>query len=493
EQILRLLAGKNGNWVRVGDPNQAIYETFTTASPEHLKNFLLQPDVMAKSLPNSGRSAVSIINLANELILWSNTYHPVPELRNSLSKPLILPTPDGDPQPNPPDKSNALTLYDKKMSAIKELETIAFSARKWLIENPDQTAAILVPRNDRGAKLVEILQNNKIPYIEMLQSSQSTRETAKILAEILGFIENPTQILNITRIFLSFDKIFFNLEKNEREEIVRLLRSCSNIEEFLYPKPLNDWLDRIALLSTETNEFIVPILEKFRIFLNKWQEGADLPIHQFLISVGQDLFQEQTELALTHKLALILEQLAHNHPDWQLPDFVKELNLISDNRRKVLGFTEEDTGFNPDLHKGKVVVATYHKAKGLEWDRVYLTSVNNYDFPSAQKSDDSISEKYFYRSPINLEAEAVAKLKALVNEDIEELYLEYGSATEKSRIDYASERLRLFYVGITRAKKELIITWNTGDTHHSSTNPLTASIPFLALRTFLETNTHVQS
>jgi DNA helicase-2/ATP-dependent DNA helicase PcrA len=176
-----------------------------------------------------------------------------------------------------------------------------------------------------------------------------------------------------------------------------------------------------------------------------------------------------------------------------LPDFVKELDLISDNRRKVLGFTEEDTGFNPDVHKGKVVVATYHKAKGLEWDRVYLTSVNNYDFPSAQKSDDSISEKYFYRSPINLEAEAVARLKALVNENIEELYLEYGSATEKSRIEYASERLRLFYVGITRAKKELIITWNTGDTHHNSTNPLTASIPFLALLTFLETNIHVQS
>jgi DNA helicase-2/ATP-dependent DNA helicase PcrA len=38
EQILRLLAGpqgkeSRGNWVRVGDPNQAIFETFTTASP----------------------------------------------------------------------------------------------------------------------------------------------------------------------------------------------------------------------------------------------------------------------------------------------------------------------------------------------------------------------------------------------------------------------------------------------------------------------------
>ncbi|MHB1482976.1 MAG: UvrD-helicase domain-containing protein, partial [Bellilinea sp.] len=34
EEILSLLAGDGGNWVRVGDPNQAIYETFTTASPE---------------------------------------------------------------------------------------------------------------------------------------------------------------------------------------------------------------------------------------------------------------------------------------------------------------------------------------------------------------------------------------------------------------------------------------------------------------------------
>ena len=32
QEILSTLAGENGNWVRVGDPNQAIYETFTTAN-----------------------------------------------------------------------------------------------------------------------------------------------------------------------------------------------------------------------------------------------------------------------------------------------------------------------------------------------------------------------------------------------------------------------------------------------------------------------------
>ena len=39
ENILRMLAGPAGNWVRVGDPNQAIYDTFTNANPRFLRIF----------------------------------------------------------------------------------------------------------------------------------------------------------------------------------------------------------------------------------------------------------------------------------------------------------------------------------------------------------------------------------------------------------------------------------------------------------------------
>ncbi|WP_251923445.1 UvrD-helicase domain-containing protein, partial [Salinibacter ruber] len=37
QQILQRLAGSQANWVRVGDPNQAIYESFTTADPNLLR------------------------------------------------------------------------------------------------------------------------------------------------------------------------------------------------------------------------------------------------------------------------------------------------------------------------------------------------------------------------------------------------------------------------------------------------------------------------
>ena len=102
-----------------------------------------------------------------------------------------------------------------------------------------------------------------------------------------------------------------------------------------------------------------------------------------------------------------------------------------------------------------------HKAKGLEWDRVYMMSVNNYDFPSNMPNDRFISEKWFVRSGLNLEAEALAQLTALESTSEYDWY-EEGAATMRSRLGYVKERLRLLYVGITRAKRDLIVTWNSG-------------------------------
>jgi DNA helicase-2/ATP-dependent DNA helicase PcrA len=138
-----------------------------------------------------------------------------------------------------------------------------------------------------------------------------------------------------------------------------------------------------------------------------------------------------------------------------------ELAVIAKNERRFIGFSADDSGFDPEQHRGKVVVTTMHKAKGLEWDRVYMMSVNNYDFPSNMPNDRFISEKWFIRGGLNLEAEALAQLTALESTGEYDFY-EEGVATARSRLNYVKERLRLFYVGITRAKRELIVTWNSG-------------------------------
>jgi len=259
--------------------------------------------------------------------------------------------------------------------------------------------------------------------------------------------------------------------------VAEKLRLCTRLEEFLWPRPGADWLE--GLVDEGYPEPVMRELEWLRDLVRRWQNATLLPVDQLLLTIAQDLFTLPADLALAHKLALLLEHAAQVHPDWNLKEFTEELNTIARNERKFIGFGEEETGFDPDKHRGKVVVATIHKAKGLEWDRVYLLSVSNYDFPSAQPYDSYISEKWFVRNQLNLPAEALAKLSALVTGDIPGVYLEEGQATQAARLDYGSERLRLLYVGITRAKKELIITWNTGKSRRSDSVP---ALPLQALQ-----------
>jgi len=486
EVILRKLVGLNGNWIRVGDTNQAIFESFTTASPEYLRAFLKQPDVISQILPNSGRSTLSIIKLANELIRWTNQDHPIRDLRNALTTPFIEPTPPFDPQPNPIDCPEKIFLFTKKQSSEQEINSLIISLKKWLPENQESTVAVLVPRNFRGAKIIEHLQREKIPYIEILQTSQSTRNTAAILSSVINLLENPNQTLRLVKVVEYLLKLKFSYSKQVNDIVIKLLRSCKYLEDFIFPVPEHDWIQSLSNSEKPPDPEVIQILIELRNRISRWLKATDLPIHQIIITISQELFDKPSDLAIAHKLALILEQSSKNHPNWLLPQYAEELTLIASNRRKLQGFADEESNFNPDMHKGKVVVTTYHKSKGLEWDRVYLTSVNDYDFPSATIGDHFISEKYIYKDDVNLEAEITHKLEALSDSNIENLYLEYGIATEKARIDYAAERIRLFFVGITRAKKELIITWNTGDTHNINTKLANPSLPFLALSAFWE-------
>ncbi len=476
EQILRLLAGEQGNWVRVGDPNQAIYETFTTASPRFLRDFLQEPSVLARDLPDSGRSTLSIISLANRLIDWTRLEHPVPAVREALSPPHIRPVPPGDPQPNPPDDPSEVRLVLKKFTPEEEVKAVADSLEGVLREHPDWTVAVLVPRNQRGFEVTQELKRRGLPYVDdMLRSTSITRSTAGALTHVLRYLARPASPARLARLY----EVWRRAEREDpaRWERVqsqaRLLRRCTRLEAFLWPTAGEDYLLSLGLEESDPESH--QALETFRQVVRRWQQAVQLPADQLLLTLGQDLFTDPAQLALTHKLAGLLRQARSLHPEWRLHELTDELRLVAQNERRFLGMTRQEGGFDPDAYQGKVVVATIHKAKGLEWDRVYLMSVSNYDFPSAQPEDTYISEPWYLRSRLNLPAEALEQLRLLLEAEAEDWY-EEGRATFEARLDYVRERLRLLYVGITRARRSLVITWNTG--RRGLSHP---ALPFLAL------------
>lgn len=202
-----------------------------------------------------------------------------------------------------------------------------------------------------------------------------------------------------------------------------------------------------------------------------------------MLTVGQDIFSTPPEIALGYKLAQLLRGYALEMPNARLTEFAAELQRISSNERRFLGFEDAEVGYTPK--EGMVTIATMHAAKGLEWDRVYLLSVNDYSFPSAQATDRYLDEKYYLRGALNLGAEARAQLECLI---ADREYIE-GEASVQARLDYAAERLRLLYVGITRAKRELGIYWNNGRFHYKGKEQeQQPSLPLLALWSYLNGN-----
>lgn len=463
EAILAKLVGDGGNWVRVGDPNQAIFETFTTADPRYLRDFIDRKDVIKKTLSSSGRSTPSIIHIANHYTEWTKNHHPVIEVRDALQDdPRIKPTLPDDPQSNPEDDPSQIHLIYTNYTSQDEVSAVADSLTRWLPDHEDWTVAVLVPRNKRGKDLGEELKRRKVDYDDsLLRTTSKTRHSAGVLGHILAYLSDPGSNKKLIKVFKHWSFISEQGEKNNDRTIktIELLQKISHLEDFISPDPGKDWLEELDLQSKDSEIF--EILIEFREEVRKWQTSVLLPIDQLVLTLAQDFFSEPNELAMAHKLAILLRQASNSNPSWRLPQLTEELNVIARNERRFLGFSAQDSGFDPEQYKGKVVITTMHKAKGLEWDRVYLMSVNNYNFPSGVGDEGYIAEKWFIRDKLNLQAETLAQLETAFSSDDYDWYRE-GDATKRARIDYVRERLRLLYVGITRAKKELVITWNKG-------------------------------
>lgn len=472
QEILTTLVGENGNWVRVGDPNQAIYESFTTADPNLLKTFVSREDVRSVDLPVSGRSALSIIDLANALIDWTQTSHPNFAIRDALSPPFIQPTPPGDPQMNPAEIPNNISIVNRTMTSDQELVFLSKELKAWLNINPDSTIAILTFLNKRASEIVNFLKADKVEVSDVLMKvPEPTRLSAGAIVLILKSLFDPLNSGHLARCFEVFYRHY-----QDNPDLYRLLKSTSklireleNTEDYLYPTQ-KDWLQEME--DDELNLTSIEMLKTFRQALKRWHAALILPLDQLVLVFSQDLILENAELAIIHKLSGFIKSLLENNPHWSELDVMEELIGISKNNRGFATFSQKEDGFDPDNYRGKVIVATAHKSKGLEWDKVFLSSANNYDYPGGAEGEGYATEKWFIADRRNLEAELLYDLESLRVQHAGGIMLR-AYDKQNARDDVARERLRLFYVGVTRAKKSLTISWNTG-----TNNNQRASLPF---------------
>jgi DNA helicase-2/ATP-dependent DNA helicase PcrA len=462
EDLLSLLAGPQGNWVRVGDPNQAITSTFTAAHPRYFRTFMERGDVYRVTMSETGRCAPKIMALANHLVDWICREHPLPEIRERafLLQSMEAVSSD-DPQPNPPDQESDIAINSRGYAhrEQKELPRLADLLKRYRRRFPQHTLGVLVPTNEVGYRMGQLLTDLGVPYDELLESSSQTRGVAGILAALLSFAADPLSREALSKsLELLVDlgerltaEVGLNLaEEQERGRLSRLLYSRITPDLLLFPEEGEDPLDALPAgrATNEDLEILAPLFELLRTALR----AAPLPVDQLVLVLATELFSRPADLATAQQIASYLRHLTQVDPALRLPELAEEMGRISQGRRFV-GLTDDDWGFEPQ--PGRITVATQHRAKGLEWDLVCLVGVDRYwiPFDLSQTFQGTILE--WGGNPTAL---VQAQLCALMQDP--ERQVDIAEATREANLETIAERLRLLYVGITRARRHLQIGWS---------------------------------
>ncbi|MCT8977748.1 ATP-dependent helicase [Clostridium sp. CX1] len=456
-KILALISENSGNLVRVGDLNQSIMGTFTSSDPRFFADFC--KDAEEKHVMNmAGRSSKEIIDLANFLVEYARSNHPVQRCREALAEQKLRLVTGLEDFKNPQLEEYGIQAYyldswdEVKKDTIKKI--IDFKSRC-----PEKTIGVLVPYNNHVTEIAGDLRRLNIECDELSNTAEKRIRVTKVLGNMLRFLGEPDNIHK----FMSLIDVLIDDNSEEKEEILEFI--SKNKVDSLVRSDIN-------LENTKVSRHLSEKIKEINKVLSVSQSSID----NLILHISTSLNLSTEDKAMAQAVASFVKYEIKENPSLTLEEISEQL---LDNKKSVFKHMSDIIydlqGYEPV--PGRVTVATCHKSKGLEWDCVFLLCLTEYNFPALLNARFRSDYYYFKKEYTNPVALGKSEIQKLLGER------GYDNPFLEAKIDVLNEKIRLLYVAITRAREYLYLVAHNGNQRF---NPDKPSKYFEVLQKFIE-------
>lgn len=417
-ELLKMLAEKHRNLTVVGDDDQSIFR-FRGASLSNILNFKkIYSDARHIVLTKNYRSSQAILDTAYQLIQHNNPNRL--EITENIDKRLKAVS-------RRSGKDIRLLSYDTSSHEADAVAQLIIEQRRRGQRWKDM--AVLVRRNADADPYLKTFNLLGIPFRFTGSRGLYQQEEIKV---ITSFIKAITDFEASRELFyLSTSDVY----QADAYDMARLAGYASrkhiSLHDIFKAIARGKEIEGLSgLLSEKTVEIINKIFSDIESFASL---AADKPagviVYSFLEKSGY--------------LKSLVERMSI-----ESEIKIKNIRLFFDKLKAFQGLTEDDSlfsfaryldllaevGDNPatseaELEEDAVSVLTVHKAKGLEFDTVFLVSLIEDRFPGSEFRERMVIPDVLLKEELPV------------------------------RTNYLEEERRLFYVAMTRARKKLYLTW----------------------------------
>ncbi|NUU98770.1 hypothetical protein XO12_01115 [Marinitoga sp. 1154] len=270
------------------------------------------------------------------------------------------------------------------------------------------------------------------PHQQIYTFRGSTNAMYKIRNDLNSEILYLTQSFRFNNSIAEKANIILKKFKGEENEII----------SFNY---LNDTNIKNIAFVTRTNATLIKLIDKFKNHEIKLIRSPkeifylSLNIYYYIKYLRNQTYKEKIteKWFLKFKSLNDLREYAEDFEDYEL---ISAINIAEEYNEEI--FSLLDIAENKSKNsKSKIFLTTAHTSKGLEWDKVIVC----HDFPDI--IDLLKKEKY----------KTIEEFKTNYKEYIEKIIV---GENIKFKHQYIIDEINLFYVAITRAKKDVIIKSN---------------------------------